>query len=198
MTDAPRYDIRPVTPDLWDELAGFFGVSGAYSNCWCVWWRVTSKEFSAGCADGGAGNRALLERLTKDGEVPGLLAYADEGPVGWVSVAPRPQFERVGRSRILKPDAGEDFADESVWSVSCFWIPRGYRRKGIGRALLDGAVAYAFEQGAAVVEGYPVDTQGTKTQASSIYTGTQSMFERAGFTEALRRGEKRPVMRRTR
>lgn len=219
MEDALRYLVRPVTPELWEELAEFFGRSGAYSNCWCVWWRVTSREFSDGCADGGAGNRALLERLTLAGEVPGLLAYPDAGSgagavdrgeavpdtgaraVGWVSVAPRPRFPRIGRSPNLKPapdDEFGDFGDESVWSVSCFWIPRGHRRRGIGRALLDGAVTYAFEQGATVVEGYPVDTRGSKTAASSIFTGTQAMFERAGFVEAFRRGGKRPVLRRTR
>ena len=64
-----RYEIRPVTPDRWDELVAFFGPSGAYSNCWCTWWRVPSKEFSAGCASGGAGNRTVLERLTAEGAV---------------------------------------------------------------------------------------------------------------------------------
>ena len=202
------YDIRPVTADLWDELTAFFGTSGAYSNCWCVWWRVTSNEFSAGCASGGAGNREVLHKLTMEGRVPGLLAYPAErsgrsaeapaSPLGWVSVGPRPDFGRIGRSRNLKPADDDDFDDASVWSIVCFWIQRADRGKGIGRALLDGAASYAFEHGASVVEGYPVDTRGERTQASSIYTGTVSMFEASGFKEALRRADKRPVMRRYR
>ena len=101
MTDAVGHLVRPVTPELWDELAEFFGRSGAYSNR------------------------------------------------GWVSVAPRPRFPRVGRSPNLKPSPDDEFgefADESVWSGYCFWIPRGHRGRGIGRAPLDGAVAYVFER----------------------------------------------------
>jgi GNAT superfamily N-acetyltransferase len=203
-----EYDIRPVTADLWDELTAFFGKSGAYSNCWCVWWRVTSNEFDAGCAEGGVGNRELLHKLTLEGRVPGLLAFPigqpsqpanpSTSPLGWVSVGPRPDFGRIGRSRNLKPADDDDFDDASVWSIVCFWIQRANRGKGLGRALLAGAVSYAFEHGASVVEGYPVDTRGAKTQASSVYTGTVSMFDSAGFKEALRRADKRPVMRRYR
>lgn len=204
MTFAPRYDIRPVSSTQWDELAAFFGPSGGYSNCWCAWWREPAKAFSAGCADGGAGNREALRRVAVEGRVPGLLAYeagesARNGepstPVGWVSVAPRPEFGRVNRSPNLKPVPGDDFEDASVWSVVCFWIPRADRGRGIGRALLDGAVAYAFEHGASAVEGYPVDTSGARAHAASIYTGTLSMFESAGFEEVVRRAGKRPVMR---
>ena len=203
MAEQPRYDIRPVTAGQWDELAAFFGPSGAYSNCWCAWWRVTANEFSAGCAESGAGNREVLRRLTAEGHVPGLLAYEAASatstallpPLGWVSVAPRSEFGRVSRSPNIKPDPGDDFADPSVWAVVCFWIPRANRGKGIGRALLDGAVTYAFEHGAEVVEAYPVDTHGARTQAASIYTGTVSMFEATGFREVLHRGGKRVVMR---
>lgn len=188
-----------MTADRWDHLAEFFGPSGAYSHCWCVWWRVPSKEYDAGCRDGGVGNREVLQRLTEDGRVPGLLAYRTEKPdtpVGWVSVAPRGDFGRVQRSRLFKPEAGDAPGDEDVWSVTCFWIPRVNRRQGIGRALLDGAVDYAFAQGATAVEGYPVDTGGEKTAAASIFTGTAAMFADAGFTETFRRSERRPVMRR--
>jgi hypothetical protein len=194
-----RYAIRPVTADQWDRLAEFFGPSGAYSHCWCVWWRVPGKDFDAGCRDGGAGNREVLQRLTEEGRIPGLLAYRTEDPetpVGWVSVAPRGDFSRVQRSRLLKPEADDPLDDEAVWSIACFWIPRGNRRQGIGRALLDGAAKYAFAQGAAAVEGYPVDTGGGKTAAASIFTGTAAMFGDAGFVEVFRRSERRPVMRR--
>jgi len=207
--DTAQYDIQPVTADKWDELAAFFGPNGAYSNCWCAWWRVTSKEFGAGCASDGAGNREVLHKLTVEGRVPGLLAYpASAGagagdqsqiaatPLGWVSVGPRPDFGRIGRSRNLKPAEDDGFDDASVWSVVCFWVPRGNRGKGVARALLDGAASYAFEHGASAVEGYPVDTRGERTQAAAIFTGTASMFEAAGFKQVLRRSDKRPVMRR--
>ncbi|MGZ4596191.1 MAG: hypothetical protein ACXV3V_04625, partial [Actinomycetes bacterium] len=103
--------VRPVGPAQWPQLAAFFGPSGAYSGCWCMWWRRTSAEFDAGCLDGATGNRAALQRLTADGRVPGLLAYDGDAPVGWVSVAPRPEFGRVLRSPALKPRDPEQGAD---------------------------------------------------------------------------------------
>lgn len=70
-------------------------------------------------------------------------------------------------------------------------------------ALLEAAVAYALEHGAAIVEGCPVRTRGTRIPSASPYTGTAGMFERAGFevaaetTSKASSGTPRVVMRRT-
>ncbi len=186
--------VMPVTADRWADLESFFGPRGAYANCWCTWWRQTAPAFTAGCQNGGEGNRALLERLTEEGRVPGLVAYAGTEPVGWVSVAPREEFGRVLRSRNLKPEPGEESA--GLWAVVCFWIPRQHRRRGVGTALLDAAVEHARSHGAAALEAYPVDTQGQRVAAAEIFTGTVEMFARAGFTEVRRRSGRRPVVRR--
>jgi GNAT superfamily N-acetyltransferase len=193
-----RLAARPVGPDRWPDLERFFGPNGAYSGCWCVYFRRRGSEFDEGCRDGGAGNRELLSRLTAEGRVPGLLAYDGDNPVGWVSVAPRPEFARVLRSPNLRPGlvVEDDPDDPSVWSVVCFWIPAKRRRRGVGGVLLEAVVEYAASRGARVLEAYPIDTGGEKASSSSIYTGTLSMFERAGFSEVGRRSDRRPVVRR--
>jgi GNAT superfamily N-acetyltransferase len=189
-------DVRPVTAELWPELVEFFGPSGAYSHCWCAWWRVSSAEFTQGCAEGGAGNRALLERLIREGEAPGLLGYAEGKPVGWVALAPREQYPRLLRSRMLKPEPAPDGRPEpGVWSLTCFWIPRAHRGHGVATALLGAAVVHARAHGATELEAYPVDTSDGRAAPASLYTGAAVMFERAGFREVLRRSDKRPVMR---
>jgi GNAT superfamily N-acetyltransferase len=178
-------DVRPVGAEDWQALADFFGPSGAYSGCWCAWWRSTSAEFDAGCRSGGKGNRAVLHRLTHEGRVPGLLAYDVGGdPVGWVSVSPRPEFGRVLRSPTLKPRESNRGApdDAGVWAVVCFWVPRARRGTGIGTALLAAAVDHARTSGARVLEGYPVDTA-ARLPPAAIFTGTLSMFLKAGFTQ---------------
>lgn len=190
----PRLTVEPVTPDRWGELEAFFGPSGAYANCWCTYVRQTGAAFEAGCRDGGAGNRALLQRLTDEGRVPGLLAVAADGPVGWVSVGPRPDFGRVVRSPLLDKASLDE--GEATWSVVCFWVPREHRGTGVGRALLDGAVRRARTHGASVVEGYPVDTRGARRPGETVFQGTLALFERAGFTVAYRRKDDRPVVRR--
>jgi GNAT superfamily N-acetyltransferase len=177
-------EIRPVTADCWDELAAFFGPSGAFSHCWCTWWRQTAGEFSSGIEADGAGNRALMRQIVAAGSEPGLLAYRDGKPVGWVSVAPRAQYGRILRSRRIGPDP-EEAADQRVWSVVCFWIPRSERGKGIATELVDGAVARARERGARTLEAYPVEAGG-RQPAANLFTGTLAMFQRAGFREVNR------------
>jgi hypothetical protein len=193
MTKRDAITVRPATPQRWPELEAFFGPSGAYGSCWCAFFRVTSKEFEAGCRERGKGNRELLKRLTLDGAVPGLLAYRDDQPVGWVSVAPREQYSRVRNSRMLRPPTPEP--DDDVWSVVCFWAPRDQRGQGVADHLLRGALDHAYANGAAAVEGYPVDTSVKWPGSASIYHGTIGQFERAGFTLARRASETRAVMR---
>lgn len=181
-------EIRPVTPERWKDLVALFGPNGAYSSCWCMWWRMTSADFDK---KHGAGTRRALKGLVDKGRVPGLLAYVDGKPVGWVSVAPRGVFGRIERSRQLRP-----VDDQPVWSIVCFYIDRKSRGQGVGSALLEGAVRYAGEKGAEVVEAYPVDAKGKKIPAAELYTGTVEMFRAAGFDVVADRQGRRVIVRR--
>lgn len=152
-----------------------------------MWWRLSSSEFDR---RHGAGRRRAMKGLVDRGRVPGLLAYVDGKPVGWVSVAPREEFGRIGRSRQLRP-----VDDQPVWSIVCFYIDRKSRAQGVASALLKGAVRYAGEQGAEMVEAYPVDAKGKNIPAADLYTGTVEMFRAAGFRVAANREGRRVIMR---
>jgi ribosomal protein S18 acetylase RimI-like enzyme len=180
-------EVHPVTPDRWDDLADLAGERGFTSGCWCMWWRVTSKEFDE---RHGAGLRRDLHQLVTTGPEPGLLAYVDGVPAGWVAVAPRDDYPRLDRSPKLRR-----LDERPVWSITCFTIDRRHRRRGVAAALLDAAVEFARQRGAEVVEAYPIDTAGGKRSSADLYTGTLAMFERAGFEEVARRGG-RPIVRR--
>jgi GNAT superfamily N-acetyltransferase len=187
--------VRPLVPGRWDDLAALFRESGAYSHCWCTWWRQPGGAFDAGCANGGAGNRDLLRRLTDEGREPGLIAYRDDGPVAWTSVGPRRDFGRILRSPNLRPGPDEDPDDPAVWSVVCFWMPRIERGRGLATALLDAAIVHARERGATALEAYPVDTGGARHAASGLFTGPLAMYLRAGFETVPERSARRPVVR---
>ena len=138
--------------------------------CWCQFWRKPGSNWSNASVDQ---NRDDLRALV-DGPAPapGLVAINDDGKaVGWVGLGPREVFERLPRSRTIPQLAGDD-----VWVVNCFVVARTARRSGVASALLDAAVAYAAERGAAILEGYPVDTRGTRISSASVYTGTTGMF----------------------
>jgi GNAT superfamily N-acetyltransferase len=153
-----------------------------------MWWRVTSKEFEE---RHGAGLRQDLQELVAAGPEPGLLAYVEGQPAGWVAVAPREEYPRLDRSSKLRR-----IDDRPVWSITCFTVDRRHRRHGVAAALLDAAVDFARRRGAEVVEAYPIETEGRKRSSADLYTGTVAMFERAGFEEVDRRGG-RPIVRRT-
>lgn len=186
---ADELTVAGVDADRWDDLVALFGPGGAYSGCWCMWWRVSGREFSA---NGNPGNRAALEEIVADGRPAGLLAYHGKKPVGWASVAPQADFPRLARSRTLGLDA-----DPQVWSVPCFFIARAHRGEGVATALLRAAVDHAREQGGRVLEGYPTDVGDAKKPAAELYTGTPSLFAKAGFTVHTRPSSgRRLVMRR--
>lgn len=158
-----------------------------------MFFRLTGREFEA-CA--GAPNRESLRNLVEDGDrPPGLVAYLDREPVGWCAIAPRPDYPRILRSPINKPAPDDDPADSTVWSVTCFYVQRAHRGTGVARSLLAAAVDFAAGQGARIIEGYPNDATGG-AHPLSVYMGTPDLFRAAGFTEHLRRADRRSIMRR--
>ncbi len=189
MTEVRSFEFRPLAVENWSDFEALFGANGACGGCWCMWFRLTNREFET---SKGAQNRSAMRRLVERGEQTGIVAYEGDRPVGWVSLAPRGDFGRLGRSRILKP-----VDDVPVWSVVCFYIAREARRRGLSVALLEAAADHARAAGASVLEGYPVEPRSGSVPDVFAYYGLASAFEKAGFSECARRSETRPIMRRS-
>ena len=188
--DLDHVTFRPATPSRWADVEALFGERGACGGCWCMAWRLPPAKWKAGK---GAKNRRALKRLVASGRPPGVLAYDGPTPIGWCAVAPRAEYGHLARSRVLAPVDGQP-----VWSVSCLFVLKPYRRQGLSARLIDAAVAFAQRRGARIVEGYPVTPHAANAPAPFLWTGTISAFERAGFAVASRRSPGRPVMRRSR
>ncbi len=138
----------------------------------------------------GRGNKAAFQALVADGPAPGVLAFADGQAIGWCAVAPRQVYVRLGRARVLAP-----VDDAPVWSITCLFVTRPYRRLGVSVRLLKAAAQLARAQGARIVEGYPVEPYSPDMPAAFAWTGLVSAFQQAGFKEVLRRSKTRPIMR---
>lgn len=187
-------EVLPATADRFNDVSVLLAPKreGAPA-CWCLAYHLTSAENNALEADERPERlRALCSRPV----APGVVAYLEGEPVGWCAVGPRSEMGRLRRSRTIPP-----VDDVPVWSVVCFVVRVGFRGRGLAGALLDGAVAYAAEQGAPAVEGYPVDPDGGRISGSLAYVGTTGLFERSGFhrvseTAARSAGLTRWVMRR--
>ena len=152
-----------------------------------MFWRVPRKQYDA---DKGAGNKRAFKKLVMDGNKPGIIAYLGKEPIGRCAVAPRERYIGLEHSRILKP-----VDEQSVWSISCLFVRKQYRRQGVSSRLLREAVDFAARQGARIVEGYPVEPSLTNMPDPFLWHGVPSAFRAAGFKEVLRRSRSRPIMR---
>lgn len=167
---------RPLSPDLMDDfgtvLRGNYG-----AGCWCTFPRMTEAETRALPGEGTLTRRRrqVVTELASRAVSPGLLAYENGEPVGWVAVAPRTELRRVDRSR-----ATPRVDDTDVWVIPCVTVRKGQRGRGIAVALIEAAVRYAGEHGAPAVEAYP-RAGSERTGDDNAYFGTEEMFRRAGF-----------------
>lgn len=186
MTDK-KLHYYPATPNRWKDIENLFGERGACGGCWCMTWRQSASDFSANKGDK---NRAKFRSIVKKGAEPGVLAYDGDEPVGWCAVAPRDQFPRLENSRVW---ARVD--DQPVWSITCLFVKKGFRNKGLSSKLIEAATKLAKKQGAKIVEAYPQDLKGKRLPDAFVWTGLAGAFVKAGFDEAVRRSEQKPIMR---
>ena len=176
--------IVPLTSDLWPVLEDLFGRSGASNGCWCMYWRIGSAYKRPR-----GQNKEALREIVERGPPPGLIALDGDVAVGWCQLTPRDALPWLDRMRWF-----ERVDDVPVWSISCFYVRRGYRRQSVTSQLIAAALKAAKHGGAPALEAYPVDLSVPKS-TSNIFTGTASTFARAGFKEVACRASARPIMR---
>lgn len=186
--------VFPATHARFDDVRTMVGPKKPTSSvCWCLSHRIPAQDNRELA---GQARADFVESLTRRRTKPGVLAYDGEEVVGWAAVAPRADLPFARSTKIPHVD------DQPAWSVWCIKVRPGHRGRGISHVLLGGAVAYAAQQGAPVVEGYPVDNRGEKVDLTMAYVGTRKLFEDAGFalastTEATSAGFPRVIMRLT-
>ena len=186
-------EVQPLTTDRFADLAELFNEGGDPKWCWCQYFRKAGLDWTNSTT---AGNRAGLEALAARPDLaPGLVGYRDGRVVGWVSLAPREDYGRLTNAKVL---ARVD--DQPVWSVVCFVVSKGARGQGVAAAMLNGAIAYARQRGATMLEAYPVSATRGRISPANAFHGVQSMYEKAGFSVvAERQWNKttplRPIMR---
>jgi GNAT superfamily N-acetyltransferase len=179
-----KLTIRPLTSDLWPAFEDLFGKQGACNGCWCMYPRIGGeyrrRRRSA--------NKAAFRAIVEQGPPPGLLAFDGKLAVAWCQLTPRDAVPWLDRTwRLKRVD------DLPVWSLTCFYVRKGYRRQGITSMLIEAAVKAARRVKAQALEAYPFDASISPSASS---TGYASTFARAGFEAVARRTPARPIMRR--
>jgi len=172
-----RPKVKPVDKSTWADFEALFQSRGAPSYCWCMAWRMSSAELRN---NNSASRKKFIRKRVNDGVPIGLLAYVNNEPIGWCSVAPRETFQRLGGDEAL----------ERMWSVTCFFVRREFRDQGLVNILIDAAKKHAKKNGAKYLEAYPVDPD----SPSYSHMGFRPSFEKADFTFVKKAGTRRNVM----
>jgi GNAT superfamily N-acetyltransferase len=181
------FTFKPLNEKTWHNLETLFGEKGACGGCWCMTWRLTQKEYEQ---SKGNGNKRKFFNAAKEGKPLGVIAYHNKIPIGWCSVSPRTSLVRLETSRLFKK------ADSiPVWSITCLFIKKEFRRKGISSKLIQQAASYAFKNGALAVESYPVIPKKKDMPDVFAYIGTSGAFMKAGFKTISQPSETRLIMR---
>jgi GNAT superfamily N-acetyltransferase len=184
------YVIRPLDKTTWDAFARFAEKhNGVWGGCWCTWFHPPCAEKGSGAA----GNRAYKERLVRAGRAHAALVFDGDDAVAWCEYGSPDELPNIYH----KKEYLAGLSQLPDYRITCFFVDRDCRRRGMASVALNGALDLIAQAGGGVVEAYPHDTQGKKVSASFLYNGTRSLFEKAGFSYERPKGAKNCVMRRT-
>ncbi len=180
-TNQSSFSVLPAVPDHWDDIQELF----THTPCWCQYWRVSAGEYNRSAKGKSleqqfAVRRDALRQQLDGPTPPGVIAYLNSTIVGWCGFGPRGGMQRLVRSRTIP-----QIDDLPAWSIVCFLVRPGYRRRGVTRALLQGAIEYARSIGVPALEAYPVDPAGKRIDTSFAYVGTLSIFLKEGFRQVM-------------
>lgn len=180
LADQSPIRVVPATSEYWADIENFF----TGSACWCQYWRMSAGAYGRISKDQhprySAKRRNAMRNQLEQSVPPGVMAYMDGQIIGWCGFGPRPEMERLVRSRTIPA-----VDDLPVWSIVCFLVRSGYRRRGVARALLRGTIECARTHAAPALEAYPVDPGSKRINTAFAYVGTRAMFEREGFRKVV-------------
>lgn len=166
--------VKEVTTANFCDLETLFGPSGAYYGCWCMYRRLTPKDFENSSPEE---RKEKMHSLVESGEIPGLILYETGVPTGWVSVAPVEQF-----NGLVSPHRRKQKEKSGLWTISCFFVEKKHRGKGYMTKLLDQAIEYARKRGGTGLIASPMSVH-ERTDTALLYTGKVSTFQKLGFEE---------------
>ena len=176
---------RPLEPATWDAFAALAERNdGVWGGCWCMAFHPEGSRRDP------AAHRADKLRRVETGEAHAALVFGDETCVGWCTFGPPDELPRTPNRRAYEAGAREP----PDWRITCFFVDRRMRRRGVAAAGLAGALEQIAALGGGVVEGYPEDAGGRKVSGSFLFHGTLAMFEAQGFERVRKIGKHRWVV----
>ena len=203
-SEVSEYTSKELSARTWPDLARLFEKPeiGDAWWCWCTFHHVESYSAPENAqprtrSKTAVRNRTQKETLVKNGRAHGVIVYANREPVGWCQYGPREELPRVDHSRTYRNLATTD-EKKKLWRITCFVVDKNYRKSGVASTALKAALEGIRNKGGGLVEAISVSR--TDQGPGYMYTGTVSMFQKAGFKTVGPFGTGRTttvVMRRT-
>jgi len=188
---ADDFTVRALTPETWDAFAALVEKhNGIFGGCWCIWFHPDGPERGQGYE----GNRRLKRAYVEQGRAHAALVFDGDQAVAWCQYGTPEELPNMKHRKDYE-SAGDPPPD---YRLTCIFIDRDYRRKGLTWIALNGALDLIAQAGGGVVEGYPQDlSDGRRVGNSFLYNSTRALYERAGFSYVRSKGKNHTVMRRT-
>jgi GNAT superfamily N-acetyltransferase len=185
----PDYSTRPLDAATWPDFARLVEAhNGVWGGCWCMAFHPEG----VGREKSPEQNRVEKEVRVGEGRAHAALVYDGETCVGWCQFGVPDELPRIKNRRAYLDGLG-DLPD---WRITCFFVDRARRRRGVSSAALAGALAEIGRLGGGTVESYPDEVEGRSVSASFLHNGTVALFEHHGFERTRRVGKTRWVVRR--
>jgi GNAT superfamily N-acetyltransferase len=172
------YTVEPLSPKTWPDFARLVEKhNGVWGGCWCM-------AFHAEGVGTGKG-RSLKERRVREGRAHAALVYDGAACVGWCQFGPTDELPRIKHRRAYE----EGLTDLPDWRITCFFVDRDHRHRGVSAVALGGALREVARLGGGTVESYPEDVTDRSVSSSFLHNGTLAMFEQRGFRRVRRLGK---------
>jgi GNAT superfamily N-acetyltransferase len=187
---ADDFTVRALTPETWDAFAALVEKhNGIFGGCWCIWFHPDGPERGQGYE----ANRSLKRTYVEQGRAHAALVFDGDQAVAWCEYGTPEELPNIHHRKDYE-SAGDSPPD---YRLTCIFIDRDYRRKGLTSIALHGALDLIAQAGGGVVEGYPQDlSDGRRVGNSFLYNSTRALYERAGFSYVRPKGKNHTVMRR--
>jgi GNAT superfamily N-acetyltransferase len=165
------FHTKPLDETTWPDFARLVEKhNGIWGGCWCMSFHL-ERGFGSRTA---LQNRTEKEHRVRASQAHAALVYEGLAAVGWCQFGPTDELPRIKNKRGYL-DGLTNLPD---WRITCFFVDRDYRGKGMASVALKGALREISRLGGGTVESYPEDVEGRSVSASFLHNGTVSMFER--------------------
>ncbi len=180
----------PLSPETFPDFAALVDAhNGVFGGCWCLGFHDRSL-FSLPYDE----KRERKRQMVIEGKAYAALVYSNMACVGWCQFGSPDELPQIKNRRNYEASLP---GAPPPWRLTCFFVHRHHRGKGVAAAALAGALEEIARLGGGTVEAYPEDTRGTKVSPTFLHAGTLAMFEHAGFEKAAQIGKNKWVVRKT-